>query len=156
MAAADLAEKMLSKALDTARATRDVEMEQASKAHQVFDEAMQEELEAEATLHQFQEDEIGSAQQAGMVEGLDATYEDTERLRDLSVAHAAHDERMDWMNKVTNAEQVAAKAKLEFTSAERKLNQLEQNEAELKAALKELHDTKNELMMKQWEKQKEQ
>jgi len=155
IAAAALAEKMLMKALDTARATRDVEIEQACAAHETFDGAMEEELEGKAALQQIDGDVIGAIQEAGMVEGLDAPYEDTERLRDLSVAHAAHDEGMDWMAKVMNAENVAAKARQDFTGAERKVEQLQKNEAELKAALKELHDAKNTLMRKQWEQQKE-
>ena len=130
-------------------------MERASEAHSTFDQAMKEELEGQEHLQQLDKDVIGAVQQAGMVEGMDDTYEDMERLRDLSVAHAAHDEGMDWMAKVMNAENVAAKARQEFTGAETKLEQLQQNEAELKAALKELHDAKNTLLMKQWEQQKQ-
>lgn len=153
IAAANLAEKMLSKALDTARAKRDVEMEHSANAHKVYDAAMAEEMEGEVALKQIDEDVIGSIQQAGMVEGLDATYEDMERLRDLSVAHAAHDHGMDWMAKVQHAERVARKARTEFRNAERKLCELEENEADLKAALKELHNAKNTLLMNQWEEQ---
>ena len=87
-----------------------------------------------------------------MVEGWE---EDTERLRDLSVAHAAHDQGMDWMARVREAERVANQAKMDFTSAEHKVEQLQQNEAELKAALKELHMAKNELLMNQWKQQQQ-
>ena len=143
---------MLQTALNTARATRDVELEQASKAHQTYDDALEQELEGEAALSQLDGDMVGTAVEVSLVEGLDASYEDIERLRDLSVSHAAHDEGMDWMAKIANAEAVAQKAKAEFTNSEMKLEMLQHQEKELKAALKELHDAKNALMMKQWEK----
>jgi hypothetical protein len=147
---------MLHKALDTARAKRDVEMEHVLEAHKVYDEAKTEEMVGEAALHQMSDDIHGSIQQAGMLEGLDETYEDTERLRDFSVAHAAHDQGMDWIAKVQEAERVAQKARMDFANAEHKLEELEQNEAELKAALKELHNAKNTLLMHQWEQQQQQ
>ena len=155
IAAADLAENMLQKALDTARAKRDVELEHVTEAQKTYDEAMKEEMAGEAALHQMEDDIVGSIQQAGMVEGLDETYEDMERLRDLSVVHAAHDQGMDWMAKVHEAERVAQKARMDFTSAEYKVEELKQNEAELKAALKELHIAKNTLLMNQWEQQQQ-
>jgi len=154
LAAADLAEKMLHKALDTARATRDVEFERSAAAHQAFDDALEEKLEDQAALSKLDNEAMGTANQVSMVEGLDASYEDTERLRDMSVGHAAHDEGMDWMNKIANAESAAAKAKAEFTSAERKLEVLAHNEKDLKVALHGLHDAKNALMMKKWNQQR--
>lgn len=155
LAASELAEKMLHKALDIARAKRDVELEHSAAAEQTFADAMEEKLQDEAALHRLDGDVMGSVNQVGMVEGLDASYEDTERLRDLSVTHAASDEQMDWMSKVKTAENVAARAKEEFTTSERKLEELEQTEAELKAALKELHEAQNDLKMKQWQQQRE-
>jgi hypothetical protein len=145
---------MLHKALDTARAQRDVEFEHSSSARQTFATALGEEMESEAAFIQANADIKGATNQVNMVEGLDAAYEDTERLRDLSVVHAAHDEEQDWMVKVKNAESIASQAKLEFQNAERKLQELEQQEVELKQALKELHVAKNALMMKKWKQQR--
>lgn len=147
-----MADNMLHKALDTARAVRDVELELASKAQQTFADALEEKLENEATLERLDGDVAGTTNQVSLVEGLDDGYEDVERLRDLSVAHAAHDEGMDWRSKVAHAESIVAKAKEEIAKAERKLALLEPTEERLKRALSELHVAQNTLRMQQWGK----
>jgi ribosome-associated translation inhibitor RaiA len=151
LAAADLAEAMLSKALATARAKRDVDNEHIEASHKLYDEAMADELECEATLHMVQEEAVAAEHMVNMLETIDNVYEDLERVRDLSVAHAAHHQEQDIQTACTNAEQVALKAKQDMLNAEDSLHMLEKSEQELKAALKELQKAKQDLQMRTWQ-----
>lgn len=153
MAAADIAEILLTKALATARAKRDVENEHIDSSHKLYDQAMADELECEAVLHIVEEEAAAAENMVSMLETTDDDYEDLERLRDLSVAHAAHHQGEDYRAACLNAEQVALKAKEEMLNAQDSLHRLEQSESELKAALLELHKAKNDLQMRNWAKE---
>lgn len=141
---------MLHKALDTARAVRDVEEENSFRARQTYTDALEEKLENEAALGRLDGDVLGTTSQVSLVEGLGSGYDDIERVRDLAVAHAAHDQIRYWQTKLSHAEQVAAQAKQEFTKAENKLSVVEKTEKTLKNALGELHVAQNTLRMQQW------
>ena len=154
MAAADLAETLLTKALATARAKRAVENEHIDASHKLFDQALADELEYEAALHIVEEEATAAENMVSMLETtIDDAYEDLERLRDMSVAHAAHHQQEDYRAACLNAHQVALKAKEEMLNAEDSLHQLEQSENDLKVALLELHRAKNDLQMRKWAKE---
>lgn len=142
---------MLTKALATARAKRDVDNEHMEASHRLYDEAMADELECEATLHMVHDEAVAAEHMVNMLETIDNDYEHLERVRDLSVAHAAHHQEQDIKAACANAEQVALKAKAEMRSAEKSLHTLENSEQELKAALKELHEARQDLQRRIWQ-----
>ena len=153
MVAADIAETLLTKALATARAKRAVENEHVDASHKLHDQAMADELEYESALHMIEEEAVAAENMVSMLETIDDDYEDLERLRDMSVAHAAHHQEEDYRAACLNAHQVALKAKEDMMNAQDSLNQLEQSENDLKAALLELHKAKNDLQMRKWAKE---
>jgi hypothetical protein len=153
MAAANIAEILLTKALATTRAKRDVENEHIDASHKLYDQAMADELKCEAILHIVEEEAAAAENMVSMLETTDDDYEDLERLRDLSVAHAAHHQQEDYRAACLNAHQVALKAKEEMMNAQDSLHKLEQSESDLKAALLELHKAKNDLQMQNWAKE---
>lgn len=142
---------MLTKALATARAKRDVDNEHIEASHRLYDEAMADELECEATLHMMGDEAVAAEHMVNMLETIDNDYEDMERLRDLSVAHAAHHQEQDMRAACANAERVALKAKEEMLNAEDSLHMLEKSERELKAALKELTGARQDLQRRMWQ-----
>jgi hypothetical protein len=144
---------MLTKALATARAKRDVDNEHMEASHRLYDEAMADELECEATLHMVEGEAVAAEHMVNMLEtiGNDNDYEDMERLRDLSVAHAAHHQEQDMRAACANAERVALKAREEMLNAKDSLHVLEKSERELKAALKELTGARQDLQRRLWQ-----
>ena len=154
MAAAELAETMLEKALETTRATRDIQNEHASEAATKLKQAENEEDDAEISLKAAHERVETSEGQTAMIETLDGDYEDEERLRDLSVMHAAHQEEIDLEAIVNSAHAMATQAREELEEANDSLELLAKYETELKATLKEMRLAKQKLAMKEWEKDK--
>jgi hypothetical protein len=153
-AAADITQAMLEKALNTVAAKRYVEFERESDSSIKIKDALDEAILAEDELHIAHGVAKGAEDQATMVESYDATYEDTERLRDLSVAHAAHRIEKDVAEILKNANAAGANAMNDFLDAERSIQDLESKERLLKVALEEFLNVKRERAIAGWEKSK--
>jgi hypothetical protein len=95
-------------------------------------------------------DAAASEREAALLESIDADYEDRERLRDLSVAHAATHLEEDLKDLSVEAQFHELKAEVRKEEAEELLHQLEQQERDLKATMEELQNYKKEKNVEKW------
>jgi hypothetical protein len=108
---------------------------------------------AEAMNRQAHNDYVAAQEQASMLESSiddNDDYDDKERLRDLSVAHAAHHLEDDTKNRIVDAKFHELEAEAKIDEAKDILKNLEENEEELKATLKELKSFKQKKAMEKW------
>ena len=104
---------------------------------------------------EFHAEAMSAEREAALLESIDAGYEDMERLRDLSVAHASRDLENDAEEHelYSSFKELDASAKIE--KADILLKLLERNEAQLKDSLKQLRDFHYKKAAEQWVKAKE-
>ena len=147
-----VAETILEKAVDVAAVQRYEQMEIIDEASKELMHASDDKVRAHALHEQAHVEAMSAEREAAFVESIDAGYEDLERLRDLSVAHAAH----HLENNAKDLEIESAFKELEASSkmeaAAELLKQLEENEAQLKDSLKQMRDRRNTKAMEEWKK----
>jgi hypothetical protein len=148
------AEAMVEKAAEMVSFQRYKDEEAIGEADAKLAQAKQDLRHAQARRREAHDQAVGAAEQAALIESIDAAYEDLERLRDLSVVHAARHLEEDTSAQIVEAQFQELDAKMKREYAVDLLKQLEQNEEELKALLKGLKDSKNELAMKKWADEK--
>jgi hypothetical protein len=113
-------------------------------------------VEMARTLHDNAAQDAAAAEMhASMVESIDADYEDRERLRNLAVAHAAHQVEHDAHELQVESQFKELEAESKRDEAARLLQQFEQYERELKVTRKELEAFKRDKAMKAWSKEQQ-
>jgi hypothetical protein len=148
--AEQVAQVILEKAVDVAAVQRYQQMEIVDEAQEELMHATDDRMRAHALHEQAHAEAMSAEHEASLIESLDAGYEDMERLRDLSVAHAAHNLENDTEDlEITSAfKEVEASSRKE--AAEELLKQLEENEAQLKDSLKQMRDFPNTKAIEEW------
>lgn len=152
MVLANLAEGILDKALKTVAGKRDEEYDHKATASAKLKHALAEQDFAEARREEAHNDAVGAEDQTNLLEAYDNDYEDMERVRDLSVAHAAQQVEKDTEAILLRAQETAAKAEEEVKDTTRSIKELEQNEMELKEMMKKIYEVKKGLTMEKWRK----
>jgi len=150
-AAVDLTEEMLEKAVQLAKQQKVEQEEKLAAAEEEFRHAVGDLEKAELLHRQAQAEGASAENQVEMLETVDSDYEDMERLRDLSVAHSAHQLEQDAVDLEVDAVFHELEAEGKHEKAKDLLQQLEEKEEDLKATLKELKALKNEKAMESWE-----
>ena len=149
--AKDVSQEMFEKAADITALEKYKQEEKLADANEHIAHAMGDMQRAQALQEQAHADAKWAEDEAAMVENIDAGYEDLERLRDLSVSHAAHQLEEDARDLLVEATFQELKAEEEQHDAMELLSMLEQNEQLLKATIKELRGEKNEEAREKWE-----
>lgn len=149
--AKDISQEMFEKAVDINALKKYQQQEKLSEANEHLQHALGDLEQAQALQDQARGDAAWSEDEASMVESLDAGYEDLERLRDLSVSHAAHQLEEDCRDQVVEATFQELKAESEVEDATELLRMLEENEAHLKAIIQQMREEKNHELKQQWE-----
>lgn len=139
-----LSEIMFEKAADMNAFEKYQQEEKLEQAHEKLDHALGDLEQAQALYEEARGDSEWAEDEAAMVESLDAGYEDMERLRDLSVHHAAHHLEEDARDRVMEATFQELKAELDIEDATELLSILKQNELALKATIQEMRKEKGE------------
>ena len=139
---------MLEKALATNTARRDVEYEHKDEANKQCMQALDEVDVADELLEDAHEHAVIIEDEVFMLESMDGEYEVMERLRDLSVAHAAQNEEANADTILHSAQEAAYKASMETLHAKRSLEQLEKYDQELRELLSQIRDEKLKLRQK--------
>jgi hypothetical protein len=154
--AEEVSEVMFKKAIDMTALERYEQIDKLDKAERELQMAHEERNVAEAMHHQAHNDYVAAQEQASMLEessiinDSNDEYHDQERLRDLSVAHAAHHLEDDIKNRIVDARFHELEAEAKVDEAKNVLKNLEEQEQELKATLNELQSLKQNKAMEQW------
>jgi hypothetical protein len=150
-----VAQAILEKAIDVADVQRYKQMEIIDEASKELIHASDDKMRAHALHEQAHAEAMSAEREAALLESIDAGYEDMERLRDLSVAHASHDLENDAEEHelYSSFKELEASAKKE--KADILLKLLERNEAQLKDSLKQLRDFHYKKAAEEWVKAKE-
>lgn len=149
--AKDVSQEMFEKAAETNAFQKYEQEEKLSEANEHLQQAMGDLERAQALQEEAHGDAAWAEDEAAMVESLDAGYEDLERLRDLSVNHAAHQLEEDARDLVVQATFEELKAEVEQEDAAELLRKLEQNKKILKATIQQLRDEKSQHLKDKWE-----
>jgi len=149
-AAAEDEREIFEKAVDLASVQRQKEEEKLSEAEHHWIQALGDLDEAEKLKAQARSDAAMAEEEAAMIESIDAGYEDEERRRDLSVAHAAHKLEDDANDLLIEAQLNQLKAKVEYEDAYELLRDLKENEKLLHETLSDLKKEKDEAARKKW------
>jgi hypothetical protein len=150
--AEQVAQVILEKAVDVAAVQRYKQMEIIDEADKEMMHASDDRMRAHALQEKAHAEAMSAEREAGLVESIDAGYEDLERLRDLSVAHAAHHLEDDAGNLAIKSAFSELNAASKKEVATELLKQLEENEAQLKDSLKQLRDARNTKAIEEWKK----
>jgi len=143
--ARDISEEMFEKAADMTSLKKYEQQEKLDEATNHLERAKGDLEQAQALQEEAHGDAEWAEDEAAMVESLDAGYEDMERLRDLSVTHAAQQLEEDARDMVVEATFQELKAEAEQEDAAVLLQKLEQNERLLKVAIQELREEKSQV-----------
>jgi hypothetical protein len=152
--AEEIAEEMIEKAIKITGAMRDVNAEHMTSAEKELKHALEDEELSEEMMAQAHKDSEAAMKQTLMLESMGDGYESIERLRDMSVAHAAHHVEEDAKSLYTAAKHEEEHAKGILDDASETLAALERNEADLKTALQGLRSLKREKENAEWRKDK--
>jgi hypothetical protein len=147
-----VAETILEKAVDVAAVQRYQQMDIIDEAQKELMHASDDRMRAHALHEQAHAEAVSAEREAASVESIDAAYEDKERLRDLSVAHASHKLENDAEDLVIKSAFKELEASSKMEAAAELLKQLEENEALLKDSLKQMRDFRNTKAMEEWKK----
>ena len=146
-----VSEIMFEKAAEMTAFEKYQQEEKLDQAHEKLDHALGDLEQAQALYEEARGDSEWAEDEAAMVESLDAGYEDMERLRDLSVHHAAHHLEEDARDRVMEATFQELKAELDIEDATELLSILKQNELALKATIQEMRKEKGEALREKFE-----
>lgn len=146
---------MIETGIKMCAAQRDLEMEHLAAAEEAVKHAVGDEELAKSLETQAHNDAIVAEKHAGMLESMDDDYDNVERVRDMSVAHAAHHVEDDAKAMFDAAKKEEIRARDYEAEATRILEQLEHNEAEMKDTLKQLQAQKMEKDVEGWKKRKD-
>lgn len=148
--AEEVGEEMIKKASDVAALLRYKQQEIIDAAEKAIEVADAKRVYAHSLREALHREAMGAEREAKIIDSIDDAYEDLERVRDLAVSHADHhlEEDMKDLEIVSTLEEAEAFSKQ--AEATRLLQQLEQNEAELKTMLNELKSLKKDMLMKAW------
>jgi hypothetical protein len=153
--AEQVAQAILEKAVDVADVQRHKQMDIIDEAQKELIHASDDKMRAHALHEQAHAEALSADREAALLESFDAGYDDLERLRDLSVAHASHNLENDAeeLEMYSSFKELEASAKKE--KADVRLKLLERNEAQLKDYLKQLRDFHYKKAAEEWGKAKE-
>jgi hypothetical protein len=147
-----VAQTILEKAVDVAAVERYKQMEIIDEAQKELIHASDDKMRAHALHEQAHAEAMSAEREADLIESIDAAYEDMERLRDLSVAHAAHHLENDAEDLEIKSAFKELEASSKMDAAADLLKQLEENEAQLKDSLKQLREFRNTKAVEEWKK----
>jgi hypothetical protein len=141
-AAEDIAATMLDVAADAVAVQRYKKMEELDAAqddlvHAVGDRAVVSELKREA-----HDAALSAEREAGMVEAMDSPYEDRERLREMSVAHAARHLEHDALEREVEARFQELEASSKVEDAEGAIGELREYESRLRESAAQVRQHK--------------
>lgn len=149
--AKEISEIMFEKAAEMTAFEKYQQEEKLERANENLDHALGDLEQAQALYEEARSDSQWAEDEAAMVESLDAGYEDMERLRDLSVHHAAHQLEEDARDMVMEATFQELKAELDIEDATELLSILKQNELALKATIQEMRKEKGAALKEHFE-----
>ena len=149
--AKEVSEEMFEKAAELTAFQKYQQEEKLEEANEHLQKAIGDLEQAQALQEQAHADAEWSQDEANMVESLEAGYEDLERLRDLSVHHAAQHLEEDARELVMEATFQELEAQAEQEDAVNLLRKLEHNERLLKDTIKQLKEEKNQQLREQKE-----
>ena len=147
----DVAETMLETALKAVALQRYKHQEIIDIAKRHGKEAIQERHFNEAIEREATEGAEQAQWEVDMLESIDASYEDLERLRESSRLHAAEHLKHDTHEIAVEDAFVELEAEAVVEEATAVLDRIAEYEAKLKSSLKEVNDMKMEDMRKGWE-----
>jgi hypothetical protein len=139
-----VAEKMLDKAADAVAFQRYKKLEELDRAKRELEHATGDKMKANALREEARAAALSAERELGMVESVDSLYEDVERVRDLSVAHAAHhleDDALE-MEVESRFQELEAESKME--DAEKAIAELRSYEVRLRESAKQVRQHKTE------------
>jgi hypothetical protein len=139
---AELAQDMLEKAMNVAAVQRYQQAELLAQAQEQLAHARMDKERAHTILEQAQQDAQGASLEASLVEHVDEVYEDRERMRDMSVAHAARKMIQDAKDLEVESAFQEMETEVKMEDAEKMMHEFEQNEVELKETLQQLRQMK--------------
>lgn len=149
--AKDVTELMFEKAAELTAFQKYQQEEKFSKANENLQHAIGDLEKAQAMYEEARGDAEWAEDEAAMVESLDAGYEDMERLRDLSVHHAAHQLEEDARDLVMEATFQELKAEIDIEDSAELLDILKRNELALKKTIEEMRKEKNAELREKFE-----
>jgi len=123
-------------------------------ANAALRDALEEEHKAEARGKKLSCEAQVAEENFKATEEFDGTYEAEERRRDLAVSHAANHLYDDVKHILYTAISKEKEAKSEKEKMETRMRRLEQNEAELKADLKEIQKIIANRLAEEWRAEK--
>jgi hypothetical protein len=147
-----VAQTILEKAVDVAAVQRYKQMEIIDEAQKELIHASDDRMRAHALRELAHAEAMSAEREADLIESIDAAYEEMERLRDLSVAHAAHHLENDAKDLEIESAFKELEASSKMEAGAELLKQLKENEAQLKDSLKQLRDFRNTKAMEEWKK----
>lgn len=149
--AKDVSEEMFEKAAELTAFQKYQQEEKIEQAEDNLLHALGDLDQAQALYEEARGDSEWAEDEAAMVESLDADYEDLERLRDLSVHHAAQQLVGDLRDQVMESTFQELKAEMELEDATELLDILKRNERALKATIEEMRKEKNAELREKFE-----
>jgi len=152
--AAELAESMLEMAVDITALQRYRQLELVRSAQKELRQSLDDLQRAKSLKEQAHGEAMSAEHEAQLLESIDAAYEDLERLRDLSVSHAAHHLEHDAKELEIESSFKELEASSQLEEAEAAIEQLEHNEQFLKDSLDALRSVKHDRDMEEWKKSK--
>lgn len=150
VSAEEVVQEMLEKAASVTAVQRYMAQDRLEEARMKHERAADDRQRASLWREKAHQDALGAEHEVELVESMNAAYEDLERVRDLSVAHAAHEleEGAKDLEIESTFRDLEAIAQME--SAEEALIQLKVNEEHLKESLKQLREMKSDKAVKDW------
>lgn len=152
----EVAEEIVAKAAEVAAFQKHKQADMLEAAEAEYRHAHGDVEQAQALHHQAAQEASYAEKQAAMLESIDAAYEDRERKRDLSVAHAAHQLQHDASELEVEAQFHELEAELKRDDAAQLLRQFEEHERDLKLILRELQGSMKNKAMKGWSSERSQ
>lgn len=153
-AAEDVAEEMLEKAAATVAVQKYKHQEELDKAHADALNAEEDVKKVKALEREAHGDAEGADAEAGMLETIDAAYEELERLRDSSVAHASRHLEED----LRDVEIESTFRQLEAEDREEKeaetLERLDENLRRLQQTVRDLREERRQRARDKWSEKK--
>jgi hypothetical protein len=139
-----VAERMLDVAADAVAFQRYKKLGELGAAQRELEHAVGDQIQAGALKREAHEAALSAEGEVRMLETVDSAYEDGERIRDLSVAHAARHLEDDALELEVESrfQQLEATSKME--DAEKAIEELRGYEARLRESAKQVRQHKTE------------
>lgn len=148
--AEDVAERMLDMAADAVAFQRYKKMEDLGEAQDQLNHATGDRLMASVLKEDAHNAAVSAGHETEMLESIDSSYEDVERHRDLSIAHAAQHLEADAREMELESRFQELEASNEMEEAEKAIEELRDYEIRLRESVKQVRQHKSEKAMNEW------